>query len=161
MELNDPSDTVGDLPRLASDGSGRYVVSLQKVDAAKAERAREFRRKPSRGEMILWNALRGGRLNGWRFRRQQVIAGFIVDLYCDRLGLVVEVDGPIHAEQADYDHHRDAALRQRELAIVRVPAGQVENDLAGVLRLISEECTRRDLTREDLTPGPSPSERGG
>jgi len=158
MKQNDLSDTKAKLAKLACEGSGRYIVSLQKTDAAKADRAREFHRNPSRGEAILWEALRGGRLNGWRFRRQQVINGFIVDFYCDHLGLVIEVDGPTHSAQADYDRARDEALGQRHLAIVRVPADRVKNDLAVVLRLIYDTCERR--SRSNFTPGPSPSERG-
>ena len=43
-------------------------------------------------EKILWNELRANKL-GVHFRRQQVIAGFIVDFYCHKSALVIEVDG--------------------------------------------------------------------
>ena len=53
-------------------------------------------------EKILWNELRANKL-GVHFRRQQVIAGFIVDFYCHKAGLVVEVDGDIHDLQKEED----------------------------------------------------------
>ena len=43
-------------------------------------------------EKLLWQEIRANKL-GVRFRRQQVIQGFIVDFYCHQAGLVVEVDG--------------------------------------------------------------------
>ena len=46
------------------------------------------------------------------FRRQQVIQGFIVDFYCHKVGLVVEVDGDIHDLQQEEDARREKALRE-------------------------------------------------
>ena len=46
-------------------------------------------------EKILWGCLRGNKLNGLHFRRQQVIAGYIVDFYCHSVRLVIEIDGKI------------------------------------------------------------------
>lgn len=45
-----------------------------------------------------------------RFRRQQVIAGFIVDFYCHKAALVVEVDGDIHDLQKEEDERREPPL---------------------------------------------------
>ncbi len=50
----------------------------------------------------IWQELRGNKL-GVHFRRQQVIAGFIVDFYCHKAALVVEVDGDIHDLQQEED----------------------------------------------------------
>ena len=54
-----------------------------------------------------------------RFRRQQVVPGFIVDFYCHKAGLVIEVDGDIHDLQQDEDARREKALRELGLRIVR------------------------------------------
>jgi very-short-patch-repair endonuclease len=54
---------------------------------------------PTPGEALLWAQLQGRRLDGWKFRRQAVIAGYIVDFFCPALGLAVEVDGLIHERQ--------------------------------------------------------------
>jgi very-short-patch-repair endonuclease len=59
------------------------------------EIAREFRKAPTKGEKILWEALRGKKLDGIKFRRQQPIGYFVVDFYDSVFRLVVEVDGPV------------------------------------------------------------------
>src|SRR5438270_8057 len=67
----------------------------------KRERARQLRRTMTPAETALWNHLRAGRLDSVHFRRQQIIDGFIADFYCHAAGLVIEVDGDIHAAQID------------------------------------------------------------
>ena len=118
------------------------IVIGQHVDPVKVERAKELRRNMTEAEAILWQQLRGNRLNGLHFRRQQVIDGFIVDFYCHAAGLVVEVDGGIHAGQADCDVERDCVLAERGLRVLRVTNEDVRNDLSGVLGRILEACER-------------------
>lgn len=81
----------------------KNIVIGQKVDPEKAARAKELRREMTAAEKILWGYLRANRLDGFHFRRQQVIAGFIVDFYCHPAGLAIELDGPVHANQVEYD----------------------------------------------------------
>ena len=56
---------------------------------------------------------------GVHFRRQQIIAGFIVDFYCHKAALVIEVDGDIHDLQQEEDARREKALSELGLRIVR------------------------------------------
>ena len=56
-------------------------------------RARELRRTMSLPEIVLWQALRKGRLAGLRFRRQHPIGPYIFDFYCPSALLAIEVDG--------------------------------------------------------------------
>jgi very-short-patch-repair endonuclease len=62
--------------------SPKNMIIGQRVTSEKAARARELRREMPEEERILWQHLRTNRLGGWHFRRQQVIAGFIVDWFC-------------------------------------------------------------------------------
>ncbi|MHB8778456.1 MAG: endonuclease domain-containing protein [Anaerolineales bacterium] len=57
----------------------------------------ESRRDMTPAEKILWQELRANKL-GVHFRRQQVITGFIVDFYCHKAGLVIELDGVFYEE---------------------------------------------------------------
>jgi len=57
------------------------------------EIARGLRQKPTASEALLWNELRDRKLAGYKFRRQQPIGALVADFYCDRAGLVVELDG--------------------------------------------------------------------
>jgi len=91
-------------------------------------------------EKILWEHLRDRRLNGLKFRRQQVIEGFIVDFYCHAAGVVVEVDGAVHRAQTDYDRERDRLLTARGLRVLRVTNTDVRERLDEVLKRIAEMC---------------------
>jgi very-short-patch-repair endonuclease len=106
------------------------------VDPTKVQRAREMRRDMTDEERILWGELRLMRHNGYAFRRQQIIAGFIVDFYCHRAGLVVEVDGPIHDQQRDYDRERDARIADYGLRILRISNDDVRHRLKDILSRI-------------------------
>ena len=89
--------------------SVKNIITGQKVTKEKQERARELRRNMTPVEKILWNELRANKL-GVHFRRQQVIAGFIVDFYCHKAALVIEVDGDIHDLQKEEDERREKVL---------------------------------------------------
>ena len=78
-------------------------------------------------EKLLWQEVRANKL-GVRFRRQQVIQGFIVDFYCHKSALVIEVDGDIHDLQQEEDVRREKALSALGLRIVRFKNDQVVKD---------------------------------
>jgi very-short-patch-repair endonuclease len=118
----------------------RHIVAGQKVDATKVQRAKELRRQMTEAELILWQHLRRNQLRGFHFRRQQVIDGFIADFYCHAAGLVIEVDGGVHGEQAGYDEERDRVLAQRGLRVLRIGNDEVRRDLDGVLGRIAQAC---------------------
>jgi very-short-patch-repair endonuclease len=118
----------------------RNIIVGQKVDQVKVQRAKELRRQMTREERILWQQLRTNRLQGFHFRRQQVIAGFITDFYCHAAGLVVEMDGGIHQQQAEYDAERDRVLAARGLRILRIRNIEILENLAGVLARIAAAC---------------------
>ena len=84
----------------------KNIIPGQKVTKEKQERARELRREMTPAEKILWQELRANKL-GVHFRRQQVIQGFIVDFYCHKSALVIEVDGDIHDLQQEEDARRE------------------------------------------------------
>ncbi len=75
---------------------------------------------------------------GVHFRRQQIIAGFIVDFYCHKAALVVEVDGDIHDLQQEEDARREKALHEMGLRIARFRNDEVVRDLAAVVGRIKE-----------------------
>jgi very-short-patch-repair endonuclease len=102
-------------------------------------------------ESALWERLRGNKLEGWHFRRQQIIGGFVVDFYCHKAGLVVEVDGPIHDDCVEADAERSAYLESLGLRVLRVTNDEVERNIEDVLNRILDVC--------DPTPRP-PSPRG-
>src|SRR5688572_16362183 len=112
-------------------------------------RARELRRKPTLPEGLLWRVLRP-RPSGLKFRRQHPIGWYIADLYCPAARLIIEVDGESHimGDNPTHDLRRDRWLRSQGLAVVRFGAGEVMNNLDGVLGEIIRMASGR------LTPPP-------
>jgi very-short-patch-repair endonuclease len=123
--------------------SDQSLIRGQRVSAVKLERARELRQSMTPAEKLLWERLRGHSPDGLRWRRQQVIDGFIVDFYCHAARLVVELDGAVHNQQAEYDSARDATLATRDLLILRFSNTEVERDIIGVLARIRQTCQER------------------
>ena len=92
----------------------------------------------------MWQELRANEL-GVHFRRHtcpggrcqgQVIAGFIVDFYCHKAALVIEVDGDIHDLQKEEDTQREKALSELGLRIVRFRNDEVLKNLSEVVEQI-------------------------
>jgi very-short-patch-repair endonuclease len=110
----------------------KNIVTNQKVTAQKLQRAKELRREMTPAEKILWEELRANKL-GVHFRRQQVIQGFIVDFYCHRAGLVIEVDGDIHDLQKEEDERREKVLAEMGLRVVRFGNDEVMRELSAVV----------------------------
>ncbi len=102
--------------------------------------ARAMRRAPTPGEAALWKELRERQVGDWKFRRQQVIAGYIVDFYCADLRLVVEVDGKIHDQQELQDACRDEQLNDWGVRVLRVREEDVCMRMLEVLRKIATAC---------------------
>ncbi len=105
------------------------------------EFARQHRKAPTASEAILWNALRDRRFRGIKFRRQHVLAPYIVDFYATSLKLVVEIDGGYHAGRVAQDAARDAALaRLHGVRVIRLDAARVERNLGATLAELAAAC---------------------
>ena len=112
------------------------------ADRAKVRFAREQRKDPTRAERVLWEALRRKQL-GVGFRRQHPIGHFVLDFYCAKARLAVEVDGPVHDEQEEYDRWRDEELVKWGIEVLRVRDARVHRDLSGILGEIGEAVEER------------------
>ena len=121
----------------------KNIIPGQKIDPAKLQRARELRREMTPVERTLWQALRGSKLGGFHFRRQQIIAGYIVDFYCHRADLAVELDGGIHLQQQEYDSQRDRVLSELGLSVLHFPNQEILQNLPAVVSKILAACRRR------------------
>jgi len=71
-------------------------------------------------ERLLWAMVRNRKLDGWKFRRQAVVAGSVVDFYCAELALVVELDGGVHRLTEAEDAVRDRKLAEAGFHVVRL-----------------------------------------
>jgi len=100
------------------------------------KRARELRRNATRSEAILWNELRNRKLHGYKFLRQHPIVYnpygsgvkyFVADFYCDNKKTVIELDGPIHENNLEYDQFRDEEMMNLGLHILRMKNEELQN----------------------------------
>ncbi len=102
-------------------------------------RARQLRRDMTPAERKLWQRIRYGQLDGAHFRRQHAIGRFIVDFFCAKARLVIEVDGDIHAEQMEYDAERTKWLNeQKRYRVIRFTNDEIDHNLDGVVERIRE-----------------------
>ena len=123
----------------------RNIVIGQKVSPDKVKCAKELRQNMTPAEKTLWEHLRAKRFHGLKFRRQQIIAGFIVDFYCHSLGLIIEVDGKIHDRQKEQDLERESILKSKGLQIIRFTNQQVIEDTKTVLNTIARSQSKNNL----------------
>ena len=99
--------------------------------------ARQMRHEPTEAENILWQHLRRYNLHGYKFRRQHNIERFIVDFYCSKSKLVIEVDGPIHQYQPEEDAIRQEYLENQNLKVLRFTNDVVLKNIDEVMKQIS------------------------
>lgn len=129
---------------------------MRQVDGTEAlARARALRRDMTPAEKLLWSRLRGRRLGGFKFKRQEWIGPFIADFYCWEAKLIVEVDGSQHGEREQYDRGRTRYLRGAGFRAIRFWNNQVMNEPDGVPAAIL-------AVLEERVPSPSrPAPRAG
>ncbi len=118
--------------------------------------AREMRQQPTAAEDAVWQALRGGRLGGFKFRRQHPIERFIVDFYCREARLVVEADGPTHDIAGAEDTIRTAYLQANGLTILRFRNEDVLTHLEAVLATLEAQLLLRPLRTPLSVDGEGP-----
>ena len=123
------------------------ITQNARVSAEKLNLARQMRKAPTEAEARAWEILRDRRCLGLKFRRQQVIRGLIVDFYCAEKRLAVELDGEIHAGQAEYDAARDALLGAEDIRVLRIPNAEV-NALEARIREVTSPPNPLSMTGE-------------
>lgn len=116
------------------------IITGQHISPELKSRARVLRRNMTPAEEKLWQQLRAGRLEGFHFRRQQIIDRFIVDFYCHAVDIVVEVDGSVHLDQQEYDQERDIYLTDLGLTVLRFTNNDINQNLETVLATILQAC---------------------
>ncbi|MBO6795214.1 MAG: endonuclease domain-containing protein [Balneolaceae bacterium] len=83
------------------------------------EKARFLRKNSTPGEIEFWKGLKGKQMLGFDFDRQKPIQNFIIDFYCKKLKLAIEIDGISHDYKIDYDTIREMELHQFGINILR------------------------------------------
>jgi very-short-patch-repair endonuclease len=118
------------------------------------ERARRLRKQGTPFEAALWRKLSRSQLAGYKFRRQHVIGNCIVDFFCPRKALIVEIDGDTHDRARDAV--RDSINSHRGYATVRFTNSDVGQNMDGVLQQLLSALN----ALPDRWPHPNPSPEG-
>ncbi len=100
--------------------------------------ARELRKNMTEAEKKLWSKLSNRQMDDRQFYRKRVIGDYIVDFYCPRSKLVVEIDGgKRYLGKSEKDiRERDSRFSELGLTVLRFPRNEVLNELDGVLEQI-------------------------
>jgi very-short-patch-repair endonuclease len=105
------------------------------------ERRRELRHNMTKAEAVLWTNIKNKQISGQRFLRQFSISGYIVDFYCQKLKLAIEVDGATHYtdEELEYDKIRQDEIELLGVTFLRFSNAEIYGDLDGVLEKIKDK----------------------
>ncbi len=95
--------------------------------------SKELRHRSTLAEVLLWNQLKGSRMLGFGFLRQKPIGKYIVDFYCPKLKLVIEIDGDSHRGKINSDQTRNKDLEALGLDVLRFLDRDVKQDMSNVL----------------------------
>jgi very-short-patch-repair endonuclease len=122
------------------------------------ERRRELRKNQTEVEKRLWEELRGRRLNGFKFYRQYSIGPYVVDFYCSRFRLAIELDGKHHGESESfiYDQERERYFKSVNVQTVRFWNDVIMNDIDGVLERINVVISE-SFDYKEAEPSSNPS----
>jgi very-short-patch-repair endonuclease len=82
---------------------------------------KHLRNNSTAAEATLWKMLKKSQVGGYKFRRQHSIGNYIVDFYCPKLQLAIELDGQPHAELINIarDTERDNWLKKQGVTVFR------------------------------------------
>ena len=103
--------------------------------------SRQLRNNMTDAERLLWAKIRMKQLNGHQFYRQKPIGNYIVDFFCPKAKLVIEIDGSHHlvGEKIEYDRIRNEYLSSIGLRVLRFSNSDVMIHIEGVVERIKEE----------------------
>ena len=99
---------------------------------------KKLRNDIPKAERILWSQLQRRQLQDLKFRRQYGIGPYVVDFYCPKLRLAIEVDGDSHFQEGaeKYDKRRQKYIEKRDISFLRFTNNDVYDNLSGVMEEI-------------------------
>ncbi len=143
------------------------IVKSNPVKADKAELAKKFRKEPMPYEDIAWQLLRNRKICNTKWRRQQLIGGYIADFYCPELALILEIDGAVHntPEAIAYDECRTYFFNSKNINVIRVKNDDCNAEwLTSIIQQYKSAYLNTPLSSSPIgtdTFSPSPIGRGG
>ena len=103
-------------------------------------RRRDLRNAMPKPEQVLWYYLKGKNIRGYKFRRQYSVGNYILDFYCPKIKLAIEIDGDSHftPRAATHDQLRAKFLRQYSIQVLRFTNTDITKNIEPVVNKILE-----------------------
>ena len=107
------------------------------------DRARDMRKEPTEEENKLWHLYL--RKMKPRFVRQKIIGSYIVDFYCPKLKIIIEIDGVQHylEENVEYEKRRESYLQDKGYKLLRFYNSDINRELKNTETMIYYSCVER------------------
>ncbi|MDD4937694.1 MAG: DUF559 domain-containing protein [Candidatus Shapirobacteria bacterium] len=121
----------------SKNGNLKYLDELREI-------ARQHRNNPTQTEKIFWNEVLHYDKIKYRFLRQKPINRFILDFYCSKLLLAIEIDGNSHKNKKYLDAQRDLFLEKYHIKTVRYTNNQILNDLNNIKNNLNKIIKERE-----------------
>ena len=111
------------------------------------EKRRYLRNNMPKSEVMLWVKLKNKQMHGERFLRQYSVDQYVIDFYCPRLKIAIEVDGDSHfiGDAQEYDKERQSYIEALGIQFLRFTNADICENLDGVRQTIWE---RIEQTKE-------------
>lgn len=109
------------------------------------DRRRDLRNNQTLAELALWSKLKNSQLNGLKFVRQYSVGPYILDFYCPKLRLAIELDGSVHSDNEAklYDKDRDKYLKSVDIHTIRFWNNEVLKNIGNVFNLLNKQINTR------------------
>ncbi|KGQ48728.1 hypothetical protein JL12_08640 [Gallibacterium anatis 10672-6] len=121
------------------------------------ELSQKLRSNQTDAESKLWQRINRDQLLGFRFNRQKPLLNYIVDFYCAKAKLIIELDGSHHyeVEHQEKDRLRDDELRSLGFTVMRFSNDEIYYEIEAVVEQIY-----LFLEQVQISPSPSLLKRG-
>lgn len=117
--------------------------------------ARNLRKKGTFTEVLLWDLHKNRQMKGYKFTRQKPIGNYIVDFFCNKLRLVIEIDGITHENKEKVHQTRQGNIEKMDIRFLRFLDSDVRNNLSGVDGDI-ENWIKKTEIKEGISPKTPP-----
>ncbi|MCD6102212.1 MAG: endonuclease domain-containing protein [Candidatus Cloacimonetes bacterium] len=97
------------------------------------ELARKLHKNMTLSEVLLWNQLKQKKMKGYDFHRQKPINNYIVDFFCPKLKLIIEIDGESHIYKGNEDVKRQKKLETLGFYFLRFKDIDIKRNIKDVL----------------------------
>jgi very-short-patch-repair endonuclease len=114
------------------------LVYNRKIDE---EKRKKLRKNMTLAEIVLWKKIKNRQVLDQKFVRQYSVVGFVIDFYCRKLKLAIEVDGSIHNTETArvYDLYREKVIKFYGVSFIRFTNEEVLEDMNNVIIRLKEK----------------------